>query len=94
MWAERPLVARARIGSPEKATFWLRFKNAHAQTSYQRLGSTADVTLAAARKTARDARAHRARRGPAGGGEGQEGRADVCRVFRAEVPAIRFLEEA
>ena len=51
------LFVEVRAGSPEKATFWLRYKNPQSQTCYQRLGCIADLTLAAARKTARELRA-------------------------------------
>jgi integrase len=43
--------------SPGQGTYYLRYKNANAATRYQRLGSTSDLTLAEARKAAKQLRA-------------------------------------
>ena len=43
--------------SSGQGTFYLRYKNANAATRYQRLGSTNDLTLAEARKAAKQLRA-------------------------------------
>jgi integrase len=43
--------------SPGKGSWYLRYKNAGGQTCYQRLGTTGDLTLAEARKEAKQQRA-------------------------------------
>jgi integrase len=51
------LFVEVRAGSPGRGSYFLRYKNAQSRTCYQRLGTSADLTLAAARKTARELRA-------------------------------------
>ena len=51
------LYIEVRATSPGQGTFYLRFKDATDKTCHQRLGSTADVSLADARKQARTLKA-------------------------------------
>ena len=51
------LFIEVRASSPGNGTWWLRWKNVHGETRYQRLGSIGDLTLVEARKTAKRLRA-------------------------------------
>jgi site-specific recombinase XerD len=46
-----------RSTSPGQGTFYLRYKNGNKKTAYQKIGRTADVTLAEARRQARTLKA-------------------------------------
>lgn len=51
------LFVEVRATTPGRGVFWLRFKNALSQTCYQKLGTTGDLTLADARREAKQLRA-------------------------------------
>lgn len=53
----RGLYLEVRAGSPGEGTWYQRFKDVHGKTCHQRIGSTRDVSLADARKRAKQLKA-------------------------------------
>lgn len=51
------LLVELRATTPGRGVFWLRYKDGQSQTRYQKLGTTSDLSLAEARKAAKQLRA-------------------------------------
>jgi integrase len=79
-----------RASSPGVGTYYLRYKNAHGKTCHQKIGSTAVLTVAEARREAKRIKAEiTLGADPRAEAKARKSRADVRHVLRGALPQAR-----